>query len=71
MTFPSLNQIPPIYGILPLHILQVPQPPILFLDALGMYYLQLLPVAYWGGVIPPLTSIFVGTTSIYTYLLSL
>jgi hypothetical protein len=29
-----------------------------------MYYLQLLPVAYWGGVVPPLALIFVGTTTI-------
>jgi hypothetical protein len=64
MTFPSLNQLLPIYGFLPYRILQVPHPPILFLDALGMFYLQILHGASWVGVVPPLTSTFVGTTSI-------
>ena len=64
MTFPSLNQLLPIYGLLPYHILQVPWPPIMFLDALGMFYLQLLPGASWVGVVPSLLSLFVDTTSI-------
>ena len=64
MTFPSLNQLLLIYGLLPYCILQVPHTPILFLDALGMFYLQILHGTSWVGVVPPLTSIFVGTTSI-------
>jgi len=64
MTFPSLNRLLPNYRLLPYHILQVPHPPVLFLDALGMFYLQILHGAFWVGVVPPLTSIFVGTTSI-------
>ena len=64
MTFPSLNQLLPIYGLLPYHILQVPWPPIMFLDALGMFYLQLLPGASWVGEVPSLLSLFVDTTSI-------
>lgn len=64
MTLPSLNRLLPIYRLLPYHILQVPHPPILFLDTLGMFYLQILHGASWVEVVPPLTSIFVGTTSI-------
>lgn len=64
VTFPSLNQLLPIYGFLPYRILQVPHPPIFFLNALGMFYLQILRGASWVGVVPPLTSIFISTTSI-------
>lgn len=64
VTFPSLNWLLPIYGFLPNQILQVPHPPIFFLNALGMFYLQILCGASWVGVVSPLTSIFVGTTSI-------
>ena len=56
MAFPSLNQLLPIYGLFPYHILQVPQPHIVLLDA--------LPGASCTGVVPSLLSLFVGTTSI-------
>jgi len=64
MTFPLLNWLLPMYGFLQYRILQVPHPPIFFLNALEMFYLQILHGASWVGVVPPLTSIFVGTTSI-------
>jgi len=64
MTFSSVNWLLPIYGFLLYRILQILHPPILFLDALGMFYLQILRGASWVRVVPPLTSIFVGTTSI-------